>query len=182
MAIEDFLREHKDHILKQWFQQVIKTYPEETARFLTTTADPFDNPVGADIKKGIEEVFDQLLAKSSITTAPPFLERLIKIRAVQDFRPSQAVSFVFALKDIVRGRIARQSRQFDYFDDVLAFNKRIDDLALVAFNAYMQSRENVCEIRVHEVKNRVSRLLKRANLLAELEEDQDGEEEPPATE
>jgi hypothetical protein len=176
MKLENLLRERKDAVLKKWFRHVVKTYPDETARFLQQEKDPFDNPVGSNVIKGIEEVFEQLTSEKEITTINPFLERMVKIRAIQDFRPSEAVAFVFALKDIIEVELSDASGEKEDHHELIAFNRRIDALALLVFDVYMKSREKVYKLKVNEVKNRVSGLLKRANLLADLE-DNAGDEE-----
>ena len=175
MKLEDLLRERRERILKKWFHFVVKTYPDETAQFLLREKDPFDNPVGSNIIEGIEGVFDQLIGSQRIDMVDPFIERMVKIRAIQDFRPSQAVEFVFALKDIIREVVGDEPGKKEE-RELVSLDRRIDFFALLVFDCYMQSREKVCEIKVNEVKNRVARLLKRANLLEELEEDGAGED------
>lgn len=173
MKIEDLVREHKESILKKWFQHVVKTYPDETAKFLQREKDPFDNPVGSNILTGTEEIFDQLTSGDTMRAVTPFLERMIKIRAIQDFRPSQAVAFVLTLKGIIREELGGEIQKKDILPQMLAFEDRIDSLALLVFDAYMESREKVYALRAQEAKARVAGLLKRAGLLQELEDDSD---------
>ena len=175
MKLEDLLRERSDRILKKWFRFVVKTYPDETAKFLLREKNPFDNPVGSNIIEGLEGVFKQLTAGERIESVNPFIERMVKIRAIQDFRPSQAVAFVFNLKDIIREVLSDEPKTGGS-GELVVLDRRIDSFALLVFDCYMQSREKVCEIKINEVKNRVSRLLKRANLLQELEENGAGED------
>jgi hypothetical protein len=54
--------------------------------------------------------------------------------------------------------------------ELQAFENRIDDIALLAFDIYSQCRQKIYEIRVNEVKNQLGRLLKRANLTFEIPE------------
>jgi hypothetical protein len=75
----------------------------------------------------------------------PALDALIRIRAVQDLTASQAVGFVFLLKPILR--------ELAPVDDSL--NDRIDRLALMAFDKYMQCREQLADIRVNEGQRRM---------------------------
>ena len=49
---------------------------------------------------------------------------------------------------------------------------RIDDLALLAFDVYMNCREKLYEIKANEAKNQVSRLLKKAGMIVELPDKQ----------
>ena len=143
MKLESHLQEHKDSVLKKWFRHVIKTYPDETARFLQQEKDPFDNPVGSNIIKGIEEVFDQLTSGEEMGTSSPVLERMVKSRAIQDFSPAAAVAFVFALKDVIRKELGDAWASMESCGELLALNRNIDPLALLVFDAYVKSRERV---------------------------------------
>ena len=49
------------------------------------------------------------------------------------------------------------------FDELLAFESKIDELALTAFNRYVECREKVFELKANEVKNRYSGLVRRLN-------------------
>ena len=53
--------EHRDEILKRWMDRVIDSYPEETAKFLRSKADPFANPVGAGLREGLAELLDGVI-------------------------------------------------------------------------------------------------------------------------
>ena len=102
MKIDRLLTERKDTIVKLWFKRVLETYPDDTANFVKREADPFQNPVGATISQGISEIFEVLLHGEVAEIQSEFIERTIKIRAIQDFTPSQAVAFIFDLKNIIR--------------------------------------------------------------------------------
>ena len=98
----------------------------------------------------------------------PFLERVIRVRAVQDFSPSRAVEFVFLLKDVLRDELKGEIRRKDILEDLLRFESRIDSLAMFAFDMYERCREEIYEIRVNEVKGSMSRLLKRADRMSHV--------------
>ena len=180
MKIEEILKKHKEAIVKKWFQRVLATYPDETAKFIKKTKDPFDNPVGATISQGIAEIFEGLLRDKNFETPNEFLERTIKIRAIQDFTPSQAVAFVYDLKKIIREELKREIEAKGLYPDLLKFESRVDAFALSVFDIYVGCREKVYELRANEVKTRVSNFLKRANLLSDLSdkmpEGQEGEQ------
>jgi hypothetical protein len=79
------------------------------------------------------------------------LDAIIRIRAVQDLTASQAVGFVFLLKPIL---LELQPERNPVLLDVL-LNDRIDRLALMAFDKYMQCREQLADIRVNEGRRRI---------------------------
>ncbi len=167
MRLWEVLKERKGRIAAKWFEQVVATYPEETAKFLKSKRDPFSNPVGNTIKEGIEGIINSLLDKGEEVNT--FLDRIIRIRAVQDFTPSEAVSFVFQLKDVVREELADMSDESWLTEEIPLFDRRVDELALKAFDIFMNCRERLYEIKVDEMRNWTFRLLERANLLEEFE-------------
>ena len=52
--------------------------------------------------------------------------------------------------------------------ELLALESRLDDAALMGFDVYMGCREKVYEIRACEAQNRVSGLLRRMGLIADI--------------
>ena len=70
---------------------------------------------------------------------------------MQDFTPSQAVAFLFLLKNIVRQELARVKNISDSAPNLDALDARIDKAALMGFDFYMNCRERLHQIRVKEV-------------------------------
>lgn len=131
--------------------------------------DQFANPVGHAMRSGIEGIFDQILRGIDPEQVSPFLDRIIRIRAVQDFSPAQAVMFIFHLKKVLRELWGKASPE-DRMDpaEVFRFEAKVDELALIAFDIYSGCRERLYQVRVEEVKSRSHRLLQRAGLLEEI--------------
>lgn len=177
MSFNQYLQRNQKAILKEWFQAVVETYPEETARFLKKERDPFTNPVGSSILEGIEGIFMQILGGLPSDEVLPFLDRIVRVRAVQDFTPAQAVAFMFALKDVVRSQTDKDGLTAQYAADLVGFDRTVDRAALMAFNIYMECREKLYQLRVDEIKNRTGRLLERANAIWESRRKEDGSRE-----
>ncbi|WAC06637.1 MAG: RsbRD N-terminal domain-containing protein [Thermodesulfobacteriota bacterium] len=171
MKFEEILSQHKPALVKKWFHLVLRTYPEETATFLKNENDPFANPVGATIFKGIEDLFDGLIKEGNHKQISSFLDRIIHIRAVQEFTPAQALSFIFMLKKVIRDELKKEFKEKELFDEFLTFESKIDELALAAFNRYVECREKVFELRANEVKNRYSGLVRRLNRIPKTPEE-----------
>jgi len=170
MKIEDFLSNKKNAILKRWFNRILETYPDETARFIKKEKDPFANPVGATIWKGIEEVFKELLTEIDPPKVSSFLDGIIRVRAIQNFTPSQAVMFIFFLKEIIREELDNDIRNKGISKEIVKIESKIDKLALISFDIYVQCREKIYQLKTDEVKNRYFRLLQKANLIYEVAE------------
>nr|WP_277998815.1 RsbRD N-terminal domain-containing protein [Moorella sulfitireducens] len=149
-------------IVDKWFEKILETYPADTARFLREKEDPFGNPVGTTIYRGLEGLYEELCTGMDIAKVKACLDGIIRIRAVQDFTPSQAVAFIFHIKDVLKGELAGEIQEKGLSLEDL--EDRLEELALLTFDIYMQCREQLWEIKVKEIKNRTSRLLQRANL------------------
>jgi hypothetical protein len=166
MRLKDYLSEKTDAILRRWFEAVVQTYPADTSNFLKTQKNPFANPVGHAISDGMGGVLRALLEEGSPDPASvtQFLDSIIRIRAVQGFAPSEALSFVFSLKDVLREELA-EGQYEPPPAEMAALDARIDRLAMLSFDIYMGCREKLYEVRANEVRNRTFRLLQKANLL-----------------
>lgn len=171
MKLEDFLTERKNAIVNRWFQLLAAEYPAETARFLQHEKDRFANPVGYTLYQAITGLFEELLEVRDTDTAKAavYLDDLLRLKAVQDFPPSQAIGSLFLVKKIIQDELAGEIQAASIPpEEILNFAGRVDRLALKAFDIYMACREQLYEIRVNEVKNRTARLLQKANLLEKV--------------
>ena len=153
MKLESFLAQRKEAVLERWRDLIIQTYPADVSEFLKREKDRFNNPVGYAIICGTEDLYEALLAGSTSDAFSSAVDSIIKIRAVQEFSPSQAIAFVFLLKKVVREQLATEMRENGFLEQLLAFESRIDELALLTFDSYMRCREKIHDIRVNEIRN-----------------------------
>ncbi len=167
MDLEKLYAYRKMAILNKWFDLTIETYPEETARFLKNKKNRFANPVGYILSQEIEPVLDGLFKGVDLETLRPFLENIIRIRAVQDLSASQALAFIFLLKQAFREELEQEIQESRVGRDLLALESRIDAVALFAFDIFMKCREKIYDLKANEINNRTVRLLRRAKLVVE---------------
>jgi hypothetical protein len=170
VGFENLLTHKRSTILKKWFDVVIEIYPPETALFLKKQKDRFANPIGSTIFQGIEDLFGELLQGINYEKVSTYLDNIIRIRAVQDFTPSQAISFVFLLKGVIREELRKEIRENSLSEELLVLESRIDELALLSFDIFMKCREKIYELKAIELNNQTYSLLKRAKLIIDLEE------------
>lgn len=168
MRIENLLEQRKAIIIKKWFDLVVQTYPADTSKFLKAQKDPFANPVGQTVLRGLEALFGILLKGPDDETIVSFLDPIIRIRAVQNFSPSQAVSFIFSLKQVIRDSLKKELQDGSLAIDLLNLETMIDELSLTAFDIYMECREKIYELRANEVKSKTLAAFKRAGLICEI--------------
>ncbi len=157
--LEDEIAEHRDEILERWIEVVIEGYPEETAKFLRSKSDRFANPVGASLREGLAELLDGVFRGVEPDELSSALDRVIRVRAVQEFEPSAAVGFVFDLKDLLRE--FSKDAGADAAGALAELEDRIERLGLHAFDVYMRCREQMWLIRAQEIRNQSLGILER---------------------
>lgn len=167
----DFLAASKEAVLDQWLELVLDSYAPETAVLWKKKKDPFANPVRHKIEDGMRSVVEGLLACQGQPDAAvfvPYLDEMVRVRAVQDFTPSQAISFIFLLKKVMRETLWPHVAEHGLLVELLALESAIDVLAQLCLDIYCQCRESIYQLRVNQVKNQYDRLLKRANLVCDF--------------
>ncbi|WP_309446485.1 RsbRD N-terminal domain-containing protein [Desulfosporosinus nitroreducens] len=96
------------------------------------------------------------------------MDDIIRVRAIQDFTPAQALNFVFFLKRVIREELEKEIKQNKLYDELLEFESEIDELALYTFNIYVKCREQLYQLKTDELKRMTFSLLKKANLMSEI--------------
>jgi hypothetical protein len=167
MPLIDHLTRKKSAILKRWLDVIFESYPPETAVFLKKEKNHFDNPVGHRIAEGLAGLYDSFIRELEKDKVLNYLDEIIRIRALQDFSPSQALAFIFLLKNVIREELANPILAEKLGAEVLEFESRIDGLALLAFDVYCKRREKIYEVRADEKKGRVNLLLRKAGITDE---------------
>ena len=172
MGLKKILGQHKKKIVSQWVDRVVATYPADTAKFLNAQKDPFANPVGHQTRQALIDTFDELMAGAEPDKLALRLDPLIRVRAVQAmFSPSQAVGFVFLLKPLIRKIIKDRLDEPMMARELIAFESILDDLALIAFDIYMQCRETIYALKANVEKDKIYKAFVRAGLVCEVSPD-----------
>ena len=191
MDINQQLELKKEEILKKWFESTINSYPEDTARIFKKSKNQFDNPVGSATRQSLENTFKSILEMKAVKNYQDFQEQnsienaldpVIRIRAVQNFSASEAVAFVFELKNIVKSVLGNLNDRGELTDSgelpdfgrlpYELFEHKVDLVALAAFNRFMKCRENIFLLKATEAKRRIHSAFERAGLVTELTEDE----------
>lgn len=142
------LADRQAALADKWIRIVLETY--KASDYFKSQKDQFANPVGHSVAAGLKSLLEILINGYDPDKASGPLESIIKIRAVQDFTPSQAVYFVFVLKKLVREELAQAKSGADLAGELAGMEADIDALALLAFDIYMESRERLFKIRIGE--------------------------------
>ena len=171
VELKEFLIEKRSSILERWLRLILESYPPDTSKLMEQSKDRFTNPVGYVLAHEIEALYDGLLQGTGIDQASVHLEKMIQIRSVQNFSPSQAVGVVPLLKKAIHEELRENGNDLqsvlpELLSDWFELESHIDRLSLLAFDIYSKYRERINEIRLNEVKkerDRTLRLLERMN-------------------
>lgn len=153
MDFKETLAQKKSAIIQKWIESVMASYSADGASFFLKEKDRFANPLGFAAKSGLTAVFDQLIGEKPSQAMPSELRQFVKLRSVQEFAPSAALSFVYQLKSIFVAQMGHElllTAATEWF----ALEARIDALALKIFDLYMEDRERLCQVKVNEYKKR----------------------------
>jgi hypothetical protein len=171
MSLKGLLEERKSSIVKQWVHAIFDKYPADSSNFFQKQQDQFLNPVGHTISEGVQDFFAEFLQDPGSEKIFPILNDIIKIKAVQNFSPSKALSFLFLLKKVIREVAGDEIHKNHLEDELTSLDEQIDRLILLSFDIYMKCRERIYEIKADEVRRMTFRLLQKANLICEIQEE-----------
>ena len=169
-GLEQILTQKKSVIAKYWFDLTAQTYAPDTAEFIKNNKDQFANPVGGAMLNSLNGLLDQLINSMDPQAVTLHLDAIIRIRAVQNFTPSQAIAFILSLKKVLRENLTKELRDSRIASELVTFETKIDRLCLMAFDIYMQCREKIFQIRANETRNRTFKAFARAGLVSEAPE------------
>jgi hypothetical protein len=140
-------------ILALWTERVLDTYI--SSDFFKKSLDRFANPVGGNIREGLAKLFQLLTEGADAHEYAEPLDQIIRIRAVQEFTPSQAVGPLLELKTAVRQIFSADEncRELLAEAELLPFDCAVERMVLQAFDIYMDCRERLHKARIRELKS-----------------------------
>jgi len=151
MNLLEILQEKKKQILSTWIDRTLDSHI--SSGFFKKSRDQFANPIGANIRDGLTKIFDLLVSKAAIEEFTAPMDQVIRIRAIQDFLPSQAVAPFLELKWVIRQALT-DDKKLDLEKLNLAdLEYEIDKVALAAFDMYTRCREQLYQVRIKELKS-----------------------------
>jgi hypothetical protein len=156
MSLKNLLSKKRSAIVAKWFERVLETYPPEVQGFFRQQGDRFANPVGSAIFESLEGLLTELLGAGDYEKTRSFLDSILRIRAIQNISPSQAVVFLPLLKGVLKEEVGEEIRLNRLPEEWLELESKIDDFLLLSFDIYMECREKVHELRDQELRNRAA--------------------------
>jgi len=163
MKIEELIGKNFDTILQKWNQSIIDSYPQESGKYLLENKNKFSNPVGYTIENSLKPILEAVKDMSFDEKAKKSLDDIIRIRAVQDFSPSDALGFIKSLRAII---ISELSSNIDYSPgkgDFLKLDRIFDEISSFSIDTYVDLRERIFRIKSNETRNGFERMIERLN-------------------
>lgn len=150
-SLNEALKRNEEKILALWTERTLDTY--ESSSFFKKSQDSFANPVGMNIREGLAELFRLLVAGAGAEQFAKPLDQIIRIRAVQNFTPSQAVAPILDVKSVVRQIFSADNECRALLPELIPFDAEADRAVLQAFDLYMECRERLHKARIRELKS-----------------------------
>lgn len=171
MDLSSYLTENRPKLVDQWIDAVIGTYPPDSVKFFKNTRDRFANPVGATIKRSIDLLFAEII-KDNMDPAmvQEAMDPIVRLRAVQEFTPSQALSFIFIIKPILQKALAKQASDPAVQEFLRNVGVHAETLMLAAIDIYAKCREKIYLLRINQAKESVKKLLVKNKLVCDIPE------------
>ena len=160
-VLAKLLATRRDAVVEAWWEKVLELYDERARNLLRRNEDPFTNPLRSTFVSAIERIVDSLAAGQDIDTARDAIREVVKLRAVQEVSPGEALDsflvFRKALKEVAE----------DSWDEVAEEAMAAQD-ALLRFAAdeYLEAQKLILDIKYREQVRRFHLLMRRASLTA----------------
>src|SRR3989339_2262698 len=179
MDLATLLLQKQSGILKRWFDLAVESYQSDTGKFLRRQKDEIANPVGGCLREGLAGVFDVLVEALKARSSGDLgfdaerlwvhVDRIVRIRAVQNFTPSESIGFFYEMKGLLRKVVGGQASKTELAGELAAVEIWLDRLLFLAFDVYASCREDLYKVRIQDEQQRLHMLLRRAKLLVERE-------------
>ena len=149
--LAEAFRNYREKIVDRWVKYTLSTY--KSSAFFKKESDRFANPVGGVTRDTLDALFLLLSQNDEPEKFVAPLKKLIQLRAIQDFAPSQAVSPIHAVKHITREILAADKERKHLLQELYDFEFAVDMAVLAAFDIYMECRERLMHVRIDEIKS-----------------------------
>jgi len=151
MNVPEALKSKESKLLSIWTERTLDSYT--SSGFFKQSQDQFANPVGVNIRTGLTRLFNLIVTEADPQEFVEPLDQIIRIRAVQQFTPAQAVAPILELKWVVKQVFSADKECRALLSELAAFDCEVDRAALTAFDLFMQCRDRLHNARIRELKS-----------------------------
>lgn len=133
-------------VAARWIESTLASYPVGAIPVPGGARDRFRDPAGYTIRASLATLAREALGALDEKALAQALDEVVRLRAVQGLAPSEAIRFVFDLREAAAAFGGELPPDFE---------ARVDRLALMAFDRYMACRDRVAELREKELRMRL---------------------------
>jgi hypothetical protein len=151
MNLKEALKQKQDEILSVWIERTLDSYT--SSGFFKRSRDKFANPVGTNIHEGLTALYNLFLRSAAPHEFQKPLDQVVRIRAVQEFSPAQAVAPILELKWVVKQVFSADKECRPLLPELDSFDCDVDRAALAAFDLYVECRDRLHRARIRELKS-----------------------------
>lgn len=156
LSIYKLLQKNEQYILSKW-QLAVLSHAQNNLLTGNTSKGQFTDPVSYIIEKNTAAILKWLIKAADDNDLAEPLEEICRLRAVQNNKPSEALGFIFVLKQIIRESLERENLIRQYAVELGNVDERIDEIAGQAFDFYCACQAQIYELRVNEIKRMYGR-------------------------
>jgi len=151
------IQDKQQSILSRWVPAALGDFCHNEPLTVHRGKDRFSDPLGYAIASNAEAILQWLINDEPDTDLGKPLEAICRIKAVQDYRPSESLHFIFDLKTIIRECLAGEIDVSQYAEELWEVDRRIDDMALMAFDLFGACRNQIYQLQAEEIKRMYGR-------------------------
>jgi len=144
-------------LVEAWLGRMREQFPPPSRGFLGREGDPFENPVGAAMREAATAVIGYLAGRRDLDSLASPLDRLCRIRAVQEPRAERSLSFLLDLKELLASELGTAGAPPGILREL---EVRVDRVLLRAFSYWAEARERIYRVRVQAERRRTASLLR----------------------
>jgi hypothetical protein len=133
-------------IAEEWIGLVAQSCPEGASPPPVLGVDRFRNPAGHILRSGLTTLVEEVLGAMDASRVDTATDSIVRLGAVQDITPAQALSFIPLLRGILRGHLGDCGPALEIAE------RRLDELGKLAFRRYSECRKKLIEIRANELE------------------------------
>ena len=152
---------NKEWILEKWLDRRLSMFSNQKRSLIKTQMNQFQNPIRHEIHGGLKMILENFEEENEKFNEA--VEQICRVMAIQEFPPSNAISFFYELKEIVHDR-DKKTKNTLTSEEFIKFNSDIEKMTLKAFDCYCNHREKIYQLKVDESKNKTYMLIKKAGL------------------
>jgi hypothetical protein len=146
--------EMRGRFLKAWLACTLGTYPEHSGGLFRQAASPFRNPVGSTLHAALTGLTEELFDGFDRARVTALVDIVVRLRAVQDFAPSQVTEFV-TLARRAADRVAETGTPRLGAGTLNLVSARIDALTPIADERLARCRDDLRAITERAARRRV---------------------------